>query len=721
MQPVVAAFILSLGAWIVQFDQDAQRLTLNYPESNVSISGKLLFTSEDDDQPWRIELPRDGVDSRLILVNPYNDAQGYIVFNTQGDRLEALVYHRTRQFYNGRLTFQGDVLFRDDSFPCRTRAQVGERVLSLTSGTADSNDFDSLFAREEDLALRFNAAKLKLTTGGSGLLDNAQYSLEASGRIEEAAEATFTVELDKNYFKKRWVPHYAPIDRKRCPIPPTGWLSWNTYFDKATAEDNLAEARIGKEYLQPFGCEIWSIESWQGNSDQLPVSDFYNLNLEVNEKQFPEGMKKLADDIRALGFKPGLWTAPFGTGNKEFYEAHKDWFLHDKDGNPMRTWNGRYTIDPSNDEVVDWIRHIHDVASHEWGYEYFKIDGMSGGGSGYCAHFFEKPEVRAAFKDPGVVAPFERCVKALREGIGEDRIFLACQGHFSGAEAFYADAARTGADIVHANQPVKWSNLLQQAGRTLNQIFVNNIVFYTDPDNLLVNDALSLEEARVTTTIVALPGQLTFFGDKLAQLQPERMKLLQQTLPVCDVRPGALYPYFSYLPIWDLKIGREFGNWDVVALFNWGEEEAEIACTLDELGLDPGEYVGYEFWTNAFLGVNKTDRIAMTIPAHAVRLVALHPAADRPQFLSSDRHISQGGVDLLDSVWNADKKTLELKLRVIAKNTTNVKIYLPKGYELKNASVDKGEVATSTLNDGALLNAALTSQETEDVVLSLQF
>jgi hypothetical protein len=43
-------------------------------------------------------------------------------------------------------------------------------------------------------------------------------------------------------------------------------MSWNTYFDRATAEDNLAEAWIGQKQLQPFGCEFWSIESWQGNS-----------------------------------------------------------------------------------------------------------------------------------------------------------------------------------------------------------------------------------------------------------------------------------------------------------------------------------------------------------------------------------------------------------------------------------------------------------------------
>ncbi len=722
MHPVVAAFILALGAWTVQFDQNAQQFTFIHEETGVVLSGTLEFTAEGE--TWRVEEPRDGVMTRLVLVNKNNDAQGYLVFNTQGDRLEALAYHRTRQFYNGVLSFKGDVLFRDGAFPCRTRPQVGERVLSFTSGSADSGTFDSLFSPEDDMALRFTAANLRVRTitdpQTERSVKNAQFRVEASGRIEEAQEAVFTVELDKGYYQKRWVPHYQTIDRSRCPKAPTGWLSWNTYFDKATAEDNLAEARIGKKYLQPFGCEFWEIESWQGNSDQLPVSDFYNLNLEVNEKQFPEGMKKLADDLRALGFRPGIWTAPFGTGSREFYEAHKDWFLHDKNGAPMQTWNGKYTIDPSNDEVIAHIRHIHDVAAHEWGYEYFKIDGMSGSGAGYCAHFFERPEVRAAFKNPDVVAPFERVVRALREGIGPDRVFLACQGHFTGPEAQYADAARTGADIVHPNQPVKWSNILQQAGRTLNQIFVNNIVFYSDPDNLLVNGALTLEEARVTTTVVALPGQLTFFGDHLGELAPERMKLLQQTLPVCESRPGALYPYFRNLPVWDLKIGRAFGSWDVIALFNWEEEEQTVGFNLAEVGLDPGAYVAYEFWTNRYMG-EFDGQFETAVPAHAVRLLAVHKRQGVPQFLSSDRHITQGAVDLRGAAWDAEKNALTVTLELIAENTTTARFLVPEGFALSEAAADGATVATRAEEGGKLLAVELTAPKTGEYALTLTF
>ena len=723
MQAVMALFVLALGAWTVEFQEESQLLTLTHAETQVVISGELAFTS--GDATWRITEPQDGVHDRLALVDPSGNVQGYLRFTTQGDRLEALVYHRTRQFYEGVLSFKGDVLFPEDSFPCRTQAKTDERVLFLASGTPDSPIFDSLFAREQDLALRFDAPNFRITTLANApksarrYLENARYGIETSGRIQQASESVFVVEADCDYFKKRWVPYYAPIDRARCPKPPTGWMSWNVYFDKATAEDNLAEARIGKEKFQPFGLEFWSIESWQGNSDQLPVSKFYNLNLETNENQFPLGMKKLADDIRALGFRPGLWTAPFGTGSDEFYESHKDWFLHDKEGKPIGAWNGKYMIDPSNDEVVERLRKIHDVASHEWGYEFFKIDGMSGSGPGYCAHMYERPDVRAVFKNPDVEAPFERCVRALREGIGNDRVFLACQGHFTGPEAKYADAARTGADIVHPNQPVKWANVLQQAGRTLNQIFVNNIVFYSDPDTLLVRD-LTPEEARVTATVVALPGQQTFFGDFLGKLSSEQTRMLQQTLPVVDARPGALYPYFDYLPIWDLKVGRPFGSWDVVAFFNWSDEKQTIGVELAELGLAPGEYVAYEFWTDQFCGTTST-RLSMEIPPRAVRLFTLHPLQANPQFLSSDRHLTQGAVDLVDVQWNKSSATLATTFKLVADHRTTTTFRIPADYRFVSATGNDVDVETSITANGEILKVGMTAKDSGDYPIVLLF
>ncbi len=705
---------LALGNWQMEFDESSSRLDLVQKAGEVKISGRLDFTTQG--KTWKVVAPRDAVRNRLALLDTKGDVQGYISFQNNGDRLSMLVYHRTAQSYAGELAFHGEVCFTPDSFACNTQAAKGGRVLHLASGNADSALNDSLFDPERDRALLVRAAFNRLTTKGAGC-----YGLELRGRIDESAEATWTFALERNYYRNRYVPYYKPINRKRCPSPPTGWMSWNTYFDRATADDNLAEARVGKEHLQPFGMEFWSIESWQDNSDTLPVSHFDNLSLKPSPRKFPLGMKKLADDIRALGFRPGIWTAPFGTGSKEFYEAHKGWFLHDKAGKPLSTWNGTYTIDPSQPEVIDYLREIHRVASRDWGYEYFKIDGMSGRSKGYCAHFFERPEIRATFKDPACPNPFERCVKAFRDGIGEDRVFLACQGHFTGPDAGYADASRTGADIVHVNQPPKWPNLLSQARCTLNQVFAHNIVFFADPDTLLVGDFLDIEQARLATTVVALPGQMMFSGDKLAGLKPERMRLLQQSLPVCNVRPLNLYPIFDMRPVWDLKVRRSFEDWDVVALFNWTEDDAAIGFDFAELGLaSDAEYLVYEFWTNSFQGARK-GRFEMPVPKHGVRLLAVHRAQSRPQFISSDRHITQGAVELKNIEWQETGKCLKGTVKVVKNSPMTMRFRVPSGYSFDAAKVADAATCTAATETKDIVAVKLKSPETKDIAFTLTF
>jgi hypothetical protein len=690
--------------WKVSFEEPSSELLLK--NGPVIIRGELAFIS--DSIKWTVSKSRDGVADRLALVDLNNNVQGYIVFNQNSEQLQLIYYHRTAQAYRGELSYRGIITFLADSFACRTRAMEGERVLSLSFGSADSLLNDSLFAPESDLALRLDAANLRLGTTGNG-----SYSFTMAGQICESSEDVFTLNLKGDYFKDSYVPYYHPIDRKRCPTAPTGWMSWNTYFDKATAEDNLSEARIGQKYLQPFGCEFWSIESWQGNSDHLPVSDFYNMDLEVSEKKFPKGMKQLADDIRSLGFRPGLWMAPFGTGNKAFYNKHKDWFLHDSNGEPLSCWNGKYALDPTVIEAREHLKKIHYIASHEWGYEFFKIDGMSGRDKGYCAHFYERPEVRACFRDPDCPNPFELCVKTLREGIGDDRVFLACQGHTTGPEVLYADASRIGADIVEPNKPVQWHGVYNQGSCFLNQAFTHNIVMIADPDTLLLHD-LPLEEARVSATIVALPGQLTFFGDKLAELSEERIKILQQTLPVAEVRPESLYPYFSMLPIWNLRVRNPLlGDYNVVALFNWENERKTISFTAGELGVDSDpEYVLYEFWTQKSLALMR-GKFSLEVPEHSVRLLAMHKVKAVPHWISSDRHISQTGKELKEYEWKTESRTMEGKIQLIGSFPLTMKIRVADGYSFAKAECT-GANCSAIQEAGKLLAITFKADKTGD-------
>ncbi len=695
------------SSWRVTFSPETENLVAHHKETGAHIEGVLTFVVYRDrgEQSWSIVGPRDPVRNRLSLLDERGNVQGYLTFGGSGDLLEIAVIHRSAQNYDGELAFVGQASLAAKTFACRTVPPSENAVLQMASGLVDSGLNDSLFDLKEDVALRFAGEALSITTAAQQG-ERPAFNVKMKADPAEPRHSVLAFQVIRNYYRDRWVPYYKPINKARCPSPPTGWMSWNVYFDTAGEKENLEEARIGAKHLLPFGLEIWHIESWQDNSDKLPVSQFHNLTLRPNPRQFPRGMKWLADQIRALGFKPGIWTVPFGTGDHAFYEAHKEWFLHHPDGSPMENWSGLYVLDPSQKAVRDHIEETHRIMSQDWGYAYFKIDGMSGRSESYSAHFYERDEVRAAFRDP-YASPFRSCCEAIRRGIGPDRVWLACQGHYSGPEVGLADAGRLGADIVHPNKPPEWGNYLNQARTTLNQLFVHNIVWYGDPDTLMVGERASLDVARLATAVVGLTGQMMFSGDKLAQLPPERMRLLQQCLPVCDIRPLDLFPIFEMRPVWDLKIRRSFGDWDVLSVFNWDEREAQTELAFASLGLNKDqEYLVYDGWAEKCLG-GYTGDFSTTVSGRSNRLYFVHPNLNRPQFLATDRHITGGGTSVKALSWDEENKRLTGTINVVAGYPSKITIAVPSNYEVKNIQDQERHDIQALSQDDATLSFLL--------------
>ncbi len=390
--------------WEVEFDPASSTLVCKHVPTGTRLVGRLSFTERHGDAAtaWTIQRARDSDSKRLALVDPRNNAQAYVNIINEEDRVSLEVLPRPPHFYAGELTFVSENVFGDRAFACRTHLSDQSLVVQMASGPSDSPLNDSLFDPERDLVLRFGGNDVSILThpGIAGHPSTFQAHLTAVIPPLREGDSRITLEMVPNYYRARYVPDYRLIDRKRCLSAPTGWMSWNAYFDSATEKDNLDEARVAARKLKPFGLQIWSIESWQENSARLPVSNFHSLGLKSSPEKFPHGMKWLAGQIRALGFRPGIWTVPWGTGDENFYRAHQEWFLHDPQGQPMHNWNGRYVLDPSQPAVQRYMEETLHTMSADWGYEFFKIDGMSGTGPSLSAHFFERPEVRAAFRQP---------------------------------------------------------------------------------------------------------------------------------------------------------------------------------------------------------------------------------------------------------------------------------------------------------------------------------
>lgn len=685
--PNTSRSFAAVGEWGVTFDVRTTALDCRHRPTGARVSGRLEFGSPGGER-MAISLAPGAGPQQLAIRDSRGDCQMYLRLDSAGRDLRLSLVPRGRASSRGQLTLRGVATLGRQTFACRTFAPQHLDVVQMASGPADSALNDSLFDIARDIAMRLRAEHVAITTRENANGRKQRFEVVLAGRIESPAASEMTITVEQHFYRGRYVPWYRPLDKSRLPFAPTGWMSWNTYFDQAGETENLNEARIGATFLKPYGLRIWSIESWQDNSASQPVSQFHHLTLRPYLRQFPHGMKWLAREIRRLGFQPGIWTVPFGTGDAEFYRRHQRWFLHHPDGRPMSNWCGRYVLDPSQPAVRRHMAETHRRMA-EWGYGFFKIDGMFGGSRHYSAHFYEIPEVRAAFRR-SCRNPFQLCTQALRRGIGKDRILLACAGHYTGPEVAVSDAARIGGDVVAPNRPPGWRSYVEQASMILSCLFVNNIVWYCDPDTLLVGTYLPIEQARVAASAIALAGQVMFAGDKLGELPPERMWLLQRCLPVCDVRPLDLYPINQLVPIWDLKVRRRFAQWDVVSVFNFdGGARKRVIVEMARLGLDcEKQYLAYDFWRGRLLG-RFSRCLSVDVQPRSNLLLAVHEDLGRPQFLSTDRHLTQGAVSLRALTWDESRLTLSGKTELVAGEQTRLTFCVPTGFRLETASATR--------------------------------
>jgi hypothetical protein len=108
-----------------------------------------------------------------------------------------------------------------------------------------------------------------------------------------------------------------------------------------------------------------------------------------------------------------------------------------------------------------------------------------------------------------------------------------------------------------------------------------------------------------------------------------------------------------------LKVERPFGRWTLLAVFNPDLTEASTRkFRLERLGLDPAKtYVAFDFWKQR-LAAEVRGELEVTVQPGSVTLLTLHERSGKPQFVSTDRHVSQGGLEIEDLSWDERTRTL---------------------------------------------------------------
>src|SRR6185295_1046312 len=104
------------------------------------------------------------------------------------------------------------------------------------------------------------------------------------------------------------------------------------------------------------------------------------------------------------------------------------------------------------------------------------------------------------------------------------------------------------------------------------------------------------------------------------------------------------------------------------------------------------------------------------------------PRAEHPQLLSTSRHITQGIVDVLEEKWDARKKTLSGRSKVVGGDAYQLRIVAEAGGKILKvnavevSSADKSAgVKTSVSSDGNLIRARIDSPTSREVSWSVMF
>jgi len=455
------------------------------------------------------------------------------------------------------------------------------------------------------------------------------------------------------------------------------WDSWNTRYHTDITLDNMMEnARYVAKYLKPYGMRWFSID----DGYQRMVGDWYG------DDDWPGGMKAFADQVHALGLKVAIWIAPFVVHvDSPVAKQHPDWFLPVQGFDVRDEWR---VLDTSRPDVLKYVEDIAHRYTYEWGFDCFNETDYV-----YYA-LFGKQYAGQMTRSEAFLAGLQAIARGSKPGT-----FLHgfCPAGL-GSGLFHG--TRTGDDTgPHWQSGEQWcwgpKNQAQVAAR---RYYLNHRVYVLDPDAFYfahpatlkrwgVTEPLSMDTSKAWATLVAMTGGMVKVGAAFVDLSPEELAVVRKVLPPSGVsaRPLDLFDR-QYPRIWQLPAAAG-GPWQVLAVFDWDEPGESGPLTLGpEVGLRPeGRYIAYDFWRDrAWLF---TGALQVTPPSRACSLLAVHPDLGRPQYLSTDRHVTQGALSLQEERWQAGSHRLTGAMTADPGTQQTIIFYLPPGWQPPTAKV----------------------------------
>ena len=355
-------------------------------------------------------------------------------------------------------------------------------------------------------------------------------------------------EVFDKYFAAMSLPAKKRVDRL------TGYTSWYNYFQKIDENIILRD-------LKGLSRARESVNIFQIDDGYEPfVGDW----LDYNGKDFPNGMKTIADAVHREGYLAGIWLAPFNVqrGKSRILKEHPDWLIRNPDGKPQLgcvAWGGAYTLDIYNSEVREHLKKVFDTVLNDWGYDMVKLDFL-----------YSQCRTPRNNKTRGTIMC--EAMDFLRECVG-DKLILGC-GVPLGPAFGVVDACRISCDVDLSYggkfyNSMSINNELPSAQNAINNSMfrrhLNGRAFLNDPDVFFLRDrnlTFTWEQKLLLAKINNLFGRVLFVSDDAGEYSEAELEVLKETFRESDAK------------ILDVKCvgARADGNYEIKFIEN-GEEK----------------------------------------------------------------------------------------------------------------------------------------------------
>ncbi len=515
------------------------------------------------------------------------------------------------------------------------------------------------------------------------------------------------------------------------PIP-CGWCSWDALGWIMHEKDIYAALDlVEKHRLVEYGFNTFQIDDgwqcgWRCSGDWRP-----------NPNRFPGGIRPIADRAARIGLTLGLWLGPFADEDRKssagpggelnatapawmkaaqpVLDNHPEW-MTTQDGRPT----GNYDI--SHPDFLRHLTSLMDTFTNQWGVGYVKADFLAWGYG--VQHDTSRPHHDI----------YRNALRAMRDGMKPGTYYMTCISH-EWKSLGIADAQRIGNDVSS-----EWKGIEPTIRCAGPLYFTNGNFWWADPDQLHVGGevdkdgklhGLTLDQARAWAALVALYGSVTLTGDRLDRLDADRMKLLTQCLPSTGktARPVDLFDVLSgkdpqrHSSLWHLPVTKPFGRWDVIGVFNWTSESARRSVDLSRLGLDPrGKYLIWDYWAQQRVPHKPDDEtLDLDVAATSCRLLVVHKDDGRPRFISSNRHLAAGMIDVDDVTWNvADRRLSGRSSHLVSNAPFEYIFFVPPPFKIAHVRFGSNRGQVRPLGDEfyAVQFTASASQLDWELILS---